>query len=125
MNEERHGFFDNEMQMLESFIGKEVKVIYISRGGKKLEGIKGILSNVSAYDSVTVTNNVYYFLGDNSTILCIGTGEDNQIYFNRNIPIDKFLADYPKYYWDNMLLMNEQESYLGYSVKKEEMLKGR
>lgn len=36
MNEERHGFFDEEMQMLENFVGKEVSVIYISRGGKQL-----------------------------------------------------------------------------------------
>lgn len=125
MNEERHGFFDKEMELLETFIGKEVSVIYISRGGKKLEGVRGLIDNISSYDSITVNNNVYYFLGANNTILCIGYGENNQIYFNRNIPQEAFLKDYPKYYWEDMLLMSDQQEYLGYSVKREEMLKGR
>ncbi len=125
MNEERHGFFDAEMQMLENFVGKEVSVIYISRGEKKLEGIKGILTNVSSYDSVTVNNNVYYFLGSANTILCIGYGENQQLYFNKGIPQQSFLQSYPSYFKEDMLLMSEQQQYLGYSVKGEEMLKGR
>lgn len=125
MNEERHGFFDEEMQMLENFVGKEVSVIYISRGGKQLEEIKGILTNVSSYDSVTVSNNVYYFLGSVNTILCIGYGENQQLYFNKSIPQESFLQAYPSYFKEDMLLMSEQQQYLGYSVKGEEMLKGR
>ena len=125
MNEERHGFFDEEMQMLENFVGKEVSVIYISRGGKQLEGKKGILTNVSSYDSVTVNNSVYYFLGSGNTILCIGYGENQQLSFNKSIPQQVFLQSYPSYFKEDMLLMSEQQQYLGYSVKGEEMLKGR
>lgn len=125
MNEERHGFFDEEMQMLENFVGKEVSVIYFSRGGKQLEGMKGILTSVNSYDSVTVNNNIYYFLGSENTILCIGYGENQQLYFNKSIPQQVFLQSYPSYFKEDMLLMSEQQQYLGYSVKGEEMLKGR
>lgn len=125
MNEERHGFFDEEMQMLENFVGKEVSVIYFSRGGKQLEGMKGILTNVNSYDSVTVNNNIYYFLGSENTILCIGYGENQQLYFNKSIPQQVFLQSYPSYFKEDMLLISEQQQYLGYSVKGEEMLKGR
>lgn len=122
MNEERHGFFDNEMQMLESFIGKEVKVIYTSLGSKELMGIKGILNGVSSYDSVTINNGVYTFLGPNISIICIGYDEDKHIFFNRNIPIERFLNQYPNYANDFLLQINEQEEFLGYSVKKEQSL---
>jgi len=125
MNEERHGFFDNEMQMLESIVGKEVKCVYISRGEKELKGYKGTLSNLNAYDSIRVGSEAFSFLGDVNTIVCIGDSNDNLIYKNNRIPLASFLENYPKYFLEIIRLMQDQQEYLGYSVKQEEMQKGR
>lgn len=122
MNEDRHGFFDQEMELLENYIGKRVKCVYIVRGEKSLLGHIGTLNSVIPYDTLSVGTEALAFLNEFVTVVAIGDENGNLIYKNDKIPINEFLASYPRYFWEDMLLMSDQEKYLGYSVKKEDML---
>lgn len=136
MNEDRHGFFDQEMEYLKQFIGKEVNIVYITptdkknRSENKPNGEKGILQEIIPYESVTINNKVLTFLGPNSTILGISYGNPLKIneselyyelYLNKRIPQESFLKSYPFYEKDFFRLISEQREYLGYSVREEEI----
>lgn len=122
---ERNGLFNKEMNILASKVGEKVKVLYISRGARELEGMKGVLTNVNAYDTISLGSDIFSFVGPLSIILAIADENYNMLYKNNNIPIQDLFLNYPDYNREVMKTIQDQQDYLGYSVKAEEMLKGR
>lgn len=123
--EERNGLFNKEMDTLVSKVGEKVKVLYISRGASELEGMKGVLTNVNAYDTISLGSDIFSFVGPLSIILAIADENNNMLYKNNNIPIQDLFINYPDYNKEIMKTIQDQQDYLGYSVKAEEMIKGR
>lgn len=123
--EERNGLFNKEMDTLVSKVGEKVKVLYISRGARELEGMKGVLTNVNVYDTISLGSDIFSFVGPLSIILAIADENNNMLYKNNNIPIQDLFINYPDYNREVMKTIQDQQDYLGYSVKAEEMIKGR
>lgn len=122
MENNRHGKYDRMFQILETLIGKEITCIYGDLGQENYQGVRGILSEVEPYKSITINGSTFDFIGERTAIVHVSTmveGKRVLLYLNTNVK-----KPYRGYFYDPMGLVQAQTSQLGYSVKAEEMDKG-
>lgn len=119
---ERHGKLDKFFELLENIKGQQVACIYSEIQGEGYKGVRGKLTAVHPYDSITLDmGDTYDFLGERMAIVLLTAtinGQQQELYRNAEVP-----ERYPGYFNDPFGLITDQKEHLGYSVKEESVIK--